>query len=637
MASKKSAKAKPKTKSKAKAKPTAKLMEQLKQFVRTRGEEFLQDENITSVGIGYKCKNGKPTKELSIQFTVEKKGAPDILEAVGIETKEIPKSFNVGGIEVPTDVLQRSFQPGYKIVAEAETSPRKIRIDPIKPGVSVANKKVTAGTIGCIVFDKTDGTPFILSNWHVLNGPTGTIGDDIVQPGPFDDNRTNLNRLGKLVRSHLGPAGDCAIASIEDRTFEPEILELSVKVEAIGEPELGDKVIKSGRTTAVTHGIVTRVHTMTKIDYGGTVRERSIGGFEIGIDPAHPPANGEVSMGGDSGSVWLFKNNQGKAGKVMAGLHFAGEGPNDPDEHAIACYAKSVFEKLGISTSPVATPPTSNDEATTAGNGYNSNFLGVRVDLPKLSTTKLSDAFKLNKSELIHHTHFTLTMSKSRRFAIYVAWNIDGGRLKKLSRSSEKFVLDPLVPAEFQVGDSLYSNNRLDRGHIARRADLIWGGDAEAKKANSDSFFFTNITPQMDNFNQSGLGGIWGKIEDAVFEEVDVDNLKVSVFGGPIFRSDDRVFRNVKIPREFYKVLAYVENGKLESRAFLLAQSLDQLEVLDLDQFRVFQVSLTEVESRCGFKFPANLRAGDSFAEVIERLPESVERPWLESLKDIRW
>ncbi|MBL8187328.1 MAG: DNA/RNA non-specific endonuclease [Acidobacteria bacterium] len=623
---------------KPKAKKSADFMEQLKQFVRTRGEDFLKDKNISSVGIGYKEKDGKKTKVISVQFTVEKKASTDLLES--LDTREIPKSFNIGGVEVPTDVLERSYKLGYKLVAEAEVESvsRKTRIDPIRPGVSVANKKVSAGTIGCIVYDKVDGTPYVLSNWHVLNGPEGQIGDDVVQPGPFDDNRTAQNRLGKLVRSHLGAAGDCAIASIEDRRFEPEILDLAVKVESIGEPELDDKVIKSGRTTAVTHGIVSRIHTMTRIDYGGSVGEKAIGGFEIEVDPANPPSNGEVSMGGDSGSVWLFKTNQGKPGKVMAGLHFAGEGAGNPHEHAIACYAKSVFDKLEISTkAEVVMPPApGRGDSTALGRGYNSNFLATRVELPKLSTARLNDAVKSGNSELIHHTHFTLVQSKSRRFAIYVAWNIDGGRMKRISRS-DRFVLDPLVPSQFQVGDSLYSSNRLDRGHIARRADLTWGTDAEARRASDDSFFFTNITPQMDNFNQSGLGGIWGKIEDAVFEEVDVADLKVSVFGGPIFRDDDRVFRGVKIPREFFKVLAYVENGKLEARAFLLAQSLNELEVLDLNQFRVFQVALSEVESRCGFKFPANLKAGDTFAERIERMAETAERPALESLADIKW
>ena len=75
----------------------------------------------------------------------------------------------------------------------------------------------------------------------------GKIGDDIVQPGPFDDNRADLNRLGKLVRSHLGHAGDCAVGTIENRGIKPNILDLDIVIEKLGEPDLGDKVIKSGR------------------------------------------------------------------------------------------------------------------------------------------------------------------------------------------------------------------------------------------------------------------------------------------------------------------------------------------------------------------------------------------------------
>lgn len=209
----------------------------------------------------------------------------------------------IDGVEVPTDVIQRRYQRAYKVTGENLGSLRKTRIDPVVPGVSVANKAETAGTLGCIVFDRVDGTPYVLSNWHVLHGPNGAIGDEVVQPGPHDDNRVQLNRLGTLVRSHLGEAGDCAIASIEDRSFETQILDLKVKVEELGEPELGDKVVKSGRTTGVTHGIVRRIHTLVKIDYGPPVGERAVGGFEIGPDEHNPAANGEISMGGDSGSV----------------------------------------------------------------------------------------------------------------------------------------------------------------------------------------------------------------------------------------------------------------------------------------------------------------------------------------------
>lgn len=57
---------------------------------------------------------------------------------------------------------------------------------------------------------------------------------------------------------------------------------------------------------------------------------------------------------------------------------------------------------------------------------------------------------------------------------------------------------------------------------------MLWGPLAEAKKANRDSFFYTNITPQMDDFNQSSKGGIWGRLEDAVFEDTEVEELKIS-------------------------------------------------------------------------------------------------------------
>lgn len=614
--------------------PSKDFMEKLKSFVRTRGTGFLNDPNINSVGIGYKQINGKPTNELAIQFTVGQKLSPEAL--VAADTSPIPESFLIDGVEVPTDVIQRTYQPAYKTVAETVTNLRKTRINPVVPGVSVANRRESAGTIGAIVYDAHTGAPYILSNWHVLHGPNGRIGDDVVQPGPHDDNRVDLNRLGTLVRSHLGAAGDCAIATIEDREFSPAVFELDIRPGQLGEPELNDKVIKSGRTTGVTHGIVIRLHTIVRLDYGGNTGEQDIGGFEIGPDPAHPAGNGEISMGGDSGSLWLFKSANGKTTHVIAGLHFAGEGAGDPNEHAVACYARSVFEKLEISLAPPALPLAVPDAIIRRG--YDSEFLGHRVATPTLSAAGRQKAFKRSGSEVIPYTHFSLALNQERRFAIWVAWNIDGARLRKLSRQGLQFIVDPDIPAHFQVDDFLYSGNRLDRGHIARRADLCWGSDREARQANRDSFFFTNITPQIEDFNQSSKQGIWGKLEDAVFEDVDVENLRVSVIGGPIFREDDREFRGVKIPREFYKVLAYVEAGRLSAKAFLLTQSLNQLEALDLDEFKVFQVTLSEVEQRCDVRFPSALKDADSFAEALARRPEMAEqRKPLASLAEIRW
>jgi endonuclease G, mitochondrial len=270
--------------------------------------------------------------------------------------------------------------------------------------------------------------------------------------------------------------------------------------------------------------------------------------------------------------------------------------------------------------------------------GFDQDFLFVTINLPELSTSNKENAFSINGSEVIDYTHFSLALNKVRRFAFWVAWNIDGGNIRRLSRKGIPFIIDPRVPQEFQVGDELYEGNRLDRGHVARRADLLWGAPADAEKANKDSFFFTNITPQMDDFNQGRIGGLWGRLEDAVFEDTDVEDLKVSLFGGPVFRDDDRNFMNVKLPREFWKVIMFVEDGKLKAKGFLLAQNLDQLKAFELDAFKVYQVALTEIEERCGLTFPDALKGVDSVGKRLRSLREVVsERKALASLRDIDW
>jgi endonuclease G, mitochondrial len=574
--------------------------ESLKNFVRREASRFLKQNNITSVGIGYKVKDGQPTKELSIQFTVGRKVAPEALES--IDAVEIPKSFLIDGVQVPTDVIQRNFEKSFREVKLEAASSRKIVANPVVPGVSIGHPSITAGTAGCVVYDVDTGTPYVLSNWHVLNGPCGKPGDPIVQPGTYDDNRISQNVVGRLVRSYLGVAGDCAIASIEQRRLVPEIFDLKVAVARIGEPDLGDRVVKSGRTTDVTYGIVKRIHVTVAIDYEEAGR-KEIGCFEIGPDPDHPAKNSQISMGGDSGAAWLVVE-QGKPTDLMLGLHFAGETGDEPD-HALACYPSSVFEKLGIRP----TKPTHIELEDMARSGYSPNFIGTSISLPEAATAEVgNDLLQVGVRKVFDYTHFSLAMSRSRRFARWVAWNIDGGALRRLSRSGIQFIKDPNLPSDAQVGDELYENNALDRGHIARRADLVWGILAEANRANRDSFFFTNITPQHESFNRSEAHGIWGELENAIYEDVEVEDLRISVMGGPIFSGSDPVYRGFQLPKQFWKIIYFRQAGDptIKAKGFVLTQAdlLNRLEVLELPGFSVYEVPISRIGEMTGLSLP---------------------------------
>jgi endonuclease G len=80
------------------------------------------------------------------------------------------------------------------------------------------------------------------------------------------------------------------------------------------------------------------------------------------------------------------------------------------------------------------------------------------------------------------------------------------------------FRADHRIPDERQVLGDVYLHNKLDQGHIARRADVVWGLPEEAENANYDSSYFTNITPQMEGFNQSVKDGVWGRLENALLD-----------------------------------------------------------------------------------------------------------------------
>ncbi|WP_343554828.1 DNA/RNA non-specific endonuclease [Pantoea sp.] len=579
-------------------------LEALRRHIRAKGAEYLKDRNITSVGIGHKNGNGP----LCIQFTVGMKGDA-VIEAIG--SARIPEELEVEGKMIPTDVIQRSFTPSFKIVQPEQLDERRQRIDPIRPGVSVSHFTGTAGTIGLIVFDRKTGAPCILSNWHVLQGDGAKIGEAIVQPGPFDNNNIEQNTVGTLLRSHLGPAGDCALASIRLRDYDASVLGLDVVPTRMARVELGDILVKSGRTTAVTHGVVRRIDVMTRLNYGTSAGEQTIGGFEIGPDEANPAPDGEISKAGDSGSAWLIADKD-KATNIFAGLHFAGEAGGSSDDYALACYPLSVQKKLDFQLKPPSNGAASlMIETAVARMGYQTDFLGVSVPEPGLSTALKRDAVNFERRQTIPYTHFSVCLSASRRIARYVVWNIDGARIVKLPRQG--FSLDPRIDAKYQTGDEAYRDNRIDRGHIARRADVCWGTIDEASQANADSFYFTNIAPQHESFNQSSRHGLWGELENLVFDQAEVQDLKLSVMGGPLFADDDPAYRDILLPRAFWKVIAYCANdGGLRCSAFVLSQDklLSNLESLDLDPFRLYQVSVADLSERTALDFSA-LSAAD--------------------------
>ena len=149
-------------------------------------EDLLRRRNVVGVAVGYRNFKEESTDELAVAVLVEQKKPIEALSAEDLIPPELDGAR--------TDVIEVGH-------LEAQANPRDRFRPTIPAGVSVGHFKVTAGTIGAMVFDRETGEPLILSNNHVLaNSNDAEIGDVILQPGPTDHGVRPDDVVGQLHR-----------------------------------------------------------------------------------------------------------------------------------------------------------------------------------------------------------------------------------------------------------------------------------------------------------------------------------------------------------------------------------------------------------------------------------------------------
>lgn len=246
--------------------------------------------------------------------------------------------------------------------------------------------------------------------------------------------------------------------------------------------------------------------------------------------------------------------------------------------------------------------------------GYETNFLGITVDLPALSPQQISDAAPRldGRGHLLEYVHFSVVMSMKRRLAFFTAVNIDGRKTKTIKRDRDVWYFDPRIAREHQAGVELYERNDLDQGHLVRRNDPVWGRPAAT--ANEDTFHFTNCAPQHKHLNRR----TWLGLEDYILKNADNFDLKVSVFTGPVFRADDMTYRGeYQLPAEFWKVVVMRKTDRSLSATAYLQTQKNLLEDLEFayGAYRTYQVPVARIEAITGLDF-GPLRDHDPLADV---------------------
>ena len=254
--------------------------------------------------------------------------------------------------------------------------------------------------------------------------------------------------------------------------------------------------------------------------------------------------------------------------------------------------------------------------------GYDPKFLGPRVALPTLSPERGEDIVLLKdgSGHELKYTHFSVVMSKSRKLAFFTAVNIDGRRIEDLPRDRDIWYFDPRIERKYQMDPKVYKHPELDRGHLVRRLDPVWGKGAE--KANEETFHFTNCSPQHSKLNQR----TWLDLENYILNNAKVYDFKVTVFTGPVFRDNDKVYlQKFAIPAEFWKVVAIRKIDRtLSATAYLQSQRnlISGLKVFGYGEYKTYQVRVADIETLTGLDF-GKLREHDPLSR-LKSFPQAV-------------
>jgi endonuclease G len=297
-------------------------------------------------------------------------------------------------------------------------------------------------------------------------------------------------------------------------------------------------------------------------------------------------------------------------------------------------------------------PPPDPDYASREG--YDEQFLpGFDLPIPTVTSDAPGAKARLLSPSpgedpfVLKYEHFSIIVNKTRKFPFVTAVNVDGQHSVKIDRKSgrmvagggdgddggderaesaeatEKWYEDPRLDSDDQTDQPLYDHQSprvFDRGHQVRREDPNWGNRTAAERANADTFHFANCCPQEFRFNEQVR--YWAGIENYVLDNARTEGARVSVFTGPVFASTDPPYRGIRVPLQFFKVLARVEDGELKATAFVASQA-DLLSTLperlsgaegfdDLGAVREYATSVEEIEHMTGLDF-GPLRDHDTF------------------------
>ena len=195
----------------------------------------------------------------------------------------------------------------------------------------------------------------------------------------------------------------------------------------------------------------------------------------------------------------------------------------------------------------------------------------------------------VSSGQIVRQAYYTLAYSEENEQASWVFYQLNLENINGTQSRTDDFRADPSVSTG-SASLSDYKGSGYDRGHLCPAADM-----AQNKTVMSESFFLSNMSPQIASFNR----GIWSVAESQV-REWGLEYGKIYVVTGPIFKNNIGTIglNEVTIPGYYYKI---VFDGKDNMIGLILPHASSSK---NLDEF---VVTVDFIEQQTGIDFVKGL------------------------------
>jgi endonuclease G len=211
-----------------------------------------------------------------------------------------------------------------------------------------------------------------------------------------------------------------------------------------------------------------------------------------------------------------------------------------------------------------------------------------------------SNNLPLGRNELIiEHSYYSLSYLSKYKQAEWVAYQISDstafGGYQRENNFKEDDKTNDIALKPF------YTHSGYDRGHLCPAGSMAFNSIAM-----SESFFMTNMSPQVPGFNR----GVWKKLESQV-RTWGYENQQIFVVTGPVLNSFIDTIGAIPVPQYYYKVVVDYHEPEIKAIALLLENKSSSLPLME------FVVSIDSIEVLTGIDFNPNLP--DSLENILEQ------------------